>query len=140
LGFSAAIGIFLGCFDTTIYSYLTNIIGINGATVLVAAIASVVPSIAGYVALKEGPFRKYASLKQFDRYVFGSEIWLVFGLFFILLAIPAVISGAGNSPGLTVLTVMQGLLGVLMISYPPIRRRFARPGTQTISFDDSRVW
>jgi len=134
------LGLFLGCFDTTIYSALTGVLGTDYTTVLLATVVSVVPSVAGYAALKEGPFRKYASLKQFDRIAFGNEIWIIFGLLFIILAVWTFLSGPTSLPGEAVLFIMQGILGVLLISYPTIRKRFAKAGSQTISFDDSRVW
>lgn len=134
------LGLFLGCFDTTIYSALTSALGTDYAVVLLATVVSVVPSIAGYAALKEGPFRKYASLKQFDRIVFGSEVWVIFGLLFIILAVVTFLSGWTNAPGETVLFIMQAVLSVLLISYPTVRRKLAEPAGYTVSFDNSKVW
>jgi len=140
LGVASFLGLFLGCFDTSLYSAVTGIFGTDNGTVLLATVVSVIPSVAGYVALKEGPFRKYASLKQFDRLVFGNEIWVALGLLFIALTIETLIFGLLQLPGEEVVLAMEAVLGILLVSYPAVRKRFARLGGYTAPFDDSRVW
>jgi preprotein translocase subunit SecE len=130
---------FIGLFDLTIYSAMTNYLGTDPTVVLLATLISVVPSIAGYVALKEGPYRKYASLKQFDKLVFGNQVWILFGLFFLLLGLGGLLVGIA-SPAATLLLTMQLVLGVSLVSYPTLRKRMAGLGPHTIPFDNSRVW
>lgn len=140
LGVGAFLAFFVGLFDLTIYSALTNALGTDPTVVLFGTMVSVIPSFAGYVALKEGPWRGYASLKQFDKLVFGNRVWFAFGLLFIILALASVLSGFSDLTAVFVVFLMQLALGVLMVTYPTLRRKMARLGTQTVQFDDSRVW
>jgi hypothetical protein len=130
---------FIGLFDLTIYSAMTDYLGTDPTIVLLATLISVIPSIAGYVALKEGPYRKYASLKQFDKLVFGNQVWILFGLFFLLLGLEGLVEGISSLAATLVLT-MQLVLGVLLVSYPALRKRMAGLGPHTVPIDNSRVW
>jgi hypothetical protein len=138
LAIASFIGFFLGIFDTTVNSALARM-STDSAIAMLGTVVSILPSAAGYLALKEGPLRRYASLRQFDKLVFGNWIWIAFGMFSMLLAIDTFLFGV-SVPGETILLLMQALLGVLLLSYPIVRRQFARPGSYTLSYDKSRVW
>jgi uncharacterized membrane protein len=108
---------------------ITGYMGTDGGTVLVATILASVPSFAGYVALKEGPFRKYGTLKQFDKLVFGDAIWILFGVIFLALAASILLGPPTNLIGTTVVLVMQVIAGVLFLLHPVLRRKVSRPVT-----------
>jgi hypothetical protein len=126
---SAVLALFIGFFDLTIYSTITAYLGTDSVTVFVATVLSSIPSIAGYVALKEGPFRKYSSLKQFDKLVFGDWIWIAFALLFILMASFTLLATISDLLGSFIVLVMQLVLAMLLIMHPFLRRRVSRPVT-----------
>jgi hypothetical protein len=126
---SAILALFLGIFDLTMYSTITGYLGTDGGTVLAATVLSFVPSIAGYVALKEGPFRKYGSLKGFDKLVFGDVVWVLFALLFFALAATILLGPGTSLVGTMVVLTMQVLAGILLILHPLLRRSISRPVT-----------
>ena len=126
---AATLAFFLGILDLTLYSTITTYFGTDGGTVLAATILASVPSVAGYVALKEGPFRKYGSLKQFDKLVFGDAVWILFGLVFFALAAIIVSSQEPSLLGIWVVLGMQVVLGALLFLHPILRRRISEPVT-----------
>jgi hypothetical protein len=140
LGIVSLLAIFLGLFDLTIYSAMTNYLGTDPAVVFLGTTLSIIPSIAAYVALKEGPFRKYASLKQFDKLVLEDRVWIVLGLFFVLLVLGSMFSGnLVIFPSTVVIVAMQLFLCIFFVFYPTLRRRIARVRPQT-PFEDTGLW
>ena len=129
----AIVAFFLGIFDLTLYSTIVAFFGADVGTVLAATVLSFVPSIAAYVALKDGPFRKYGSLKRFDKLVFGSAIWVVFGVLFLGLAILNVLGPGVSLLGTAVVLGLQVLAGVLFLLHPVLRRSTSGPVTKTYS-------
>jgi drug/metabolite transporter (DMT)-like permease len=121
--------LFIGTFDLTLYSAITEYWGTDGTTVFIATVLSSLPSFAAFVALKEGPLRKYSSLKQFDKLVFSDSIWLVSGLLFFGLAAINLMSQGTNLLGTTVVLVMQVVVGIVMFLQPILRRHVSSPVT-----------
>lgn len=120
---------FLGLFDLTIFSAIVGMFGTDSGVVLFATVLSTVPSLAGYVALKEGVFRRYGSLRRFDKLVFGNAIWVLFGLLFLILAVAALLGPPPEFLGSLLVIWVQAILGILMIVHPMLRRRVATSGT-----------
>jgi len=121
--------LFLGTFDPTAYVAMTGHLGTDGGTVFAAIIISSLPSIAAFAALKEGPFRRYSSLKQFDKLVFGDAIWIVSGLLLFALAATNYTGQATTLIGATVILGIQVITGAIMLLHPLLRRRVSRPFT-----------
>jgi predicted membrane channel-forming protein YqfA (hemolysin III family) len=125
---SVILAFFLGIFDLTLYSALTSRSGGNGFVVFLGTMLSVLPSVAGYLALKEGSFRKYSSLKKFDQLVFGNVAWFILGIYSLLLATLILFSPWPPAfAGTVLLLLMQLILGVLMILHPILRGRLSAP-------------
>jgi hypothetical protein len=108
---AAMLAFFLGLFDLTIYSDITGYFGTEGGVVFLATVLSTLPSIAGYLALKEGVFRKFGSLKGFDKLVYGNVAWLLFGILFFLLAASLSFSSTPILAGAMAVLLMQLILG-----------------------------
>jgi hypothetical protein len=66
-------------------------------------------------------------------------VWILFGLFFLLLGLEGLVEGISSLAATLVLT-MQLVLGVLLVSYPTLRKRMAGLGPHTVPIDNSRVW
>jgi hypothetical protein len=129
LSIAAGLAFFLGIFDLTAYSTITGYLGTDAGTVFAATILSSVPSIAGYIALKEGPLRKYGSLKGFDKLVFGDVIWVLFALLFFAFAAITLLGPGITLIGTMVVLAMQVLLGALLLLHPILRKSISRPVT-----------
>jgi hypothetical protein len=126
---SAFLAFFLGIFDLTLYTTITTYVGTDGGTVIAATVLASVPSLSGYLALKEGPFRKYGTLKQFDKLVFGDIAWILFGVLFLALAAINLLGQGLNLLGTWIVLIVQLLLGAFFFTYPLLRRRVSQPVT-----------
>jgi hypothetical protein len=122
LAVMATSAFFLGLFDLTIFYAVTARIGLGSGAVVLATLISATPSLAGYVALKEGAFRKYSSLRQFDKLVYGNSAWPVFGVIFLSLAALS-FSASLRLFGSILDFWIQLLGGFLLASYPLLRKR-----------------
>jgi len=125
---------FIGLFDLTLYLALVGFLGTDSTVVLAATILSTIPSIAGYMALKEGLFRRYGSLKQFDKMVFENAFWLIFGTFFLLLATLNLMTPPPRSLGEETTLGMQLIAGLLFILHPALRRHLSLPTIGTFHY------
>jgi len=129
LFFAFIFAFFVGIFDLSLYTYLVEYLGTTSEMALLATLISSLPCVAGYAALKEGFLRRYSSLRQFDRLVFGNSVWLLFGLLFLLLSAMTFLGPPPTLFGIVVVAWIQLLLGLLMILHPLIRRRLAASAT-----------
>lgn len=122
---------FIGVFDLTLYLSLIESLGTDGTVVFAGTVLSTVPSFAGYMALKEGLFRRYSSLKRFDKVVFGNALWLIFGVFFLLLAMLNLFTPAPRLWGEDMVLWMQLVAGILFLLHPELRRVAYSPAIGT---------
>ena len=129
---SAILGFFLGIFDLTLYTSITANFGTDAGTVLLATILASIPSLAGYLAAKEGPLRKWGTLKEFDKLVFGDVAWIFFSVFFFALAAMNLLGQGLDLLGISVVVIMQLVLGVLLLSHLLLRRKVSE--TVTIAY------
>jgi len=116
---------FIGLFDLTLYSLLTGLLGLDTVTVFFATIVSALPTLAGYVALKEGVLRRWGSLRRFEKAVFGNLVWVLFGVLFLMLALSALMGPPPQVLGSVLVMWMQLLLGLVFVMHPLLRRRLA---------------
>lgn len=134
LSVALILAFFIGLFDLTLYSSLIGYLGADATIVLAGTILSAVPSIAGYMALKDGLFRRYSSLKRFDKVVFGTAFWLIFGVLFLLLALLNFFTQPPRLFGQDMVLWMQLIAGILFLLHPALRRLVYSPSTGTQHF------
>jgi hypothetical protein len=125
----AFLAMFLGVFDLTFYLLLIENLGSASEVAFVATLLAALPSLASYLALKEGVFRKFGSLKQFDRLVYGRSVWLLFGVVFLVLAAKNFFGPPASIFGIILISWMQLALGVIMILHPFLRKKISSDAT-----------
>jgi len=123
---AAIMAFFLGLFDLSIYSALTQVLGTESGSVLFATLVSTIPALAGYVALKESAFRRFGSFRKFDRIVYGNVVWIVFGLLFLLLFAYAFFGPPLDLIGSVLLMWIQLALGITLLIHPILRRKVSK--------------
>ena len=99
-----------------------------------ATVLSILPSVAGYLALKEDTLRKYGSLKMFDKMVYGTTAWLLFGALSMFLAALSYFGPTLSLQGSVITLWMQLVLGILLILHPVLRRRPSNPTPMTATY------
>jgi len=120
---NAILAFFIGLFDLTLFSYLTMDLGLSPTVVLLATILSTVPSLAAYMALKEGPLRRFGTMRRFDRLVYSDVTWILFGTLFLLLAAASFLILPQDTFGNTLVAWIQLIAGVLMLLHVVLRKR-----------------
>ena len=123
---AAIMAFFLGLFDLTIFSLLTQFLGTTSGSVLFATVMSTFPSMIGYVALKEGVLRRFGSFRRFDRIVFGNIVWAIFGMLFLLLFAYTFLGPPLEIVGSILVMWIQLVLVVLLLIHPLLRKRVSK--------------
>lgn len=115
--------LFLGVFDPTLYLLIIGGLGVSPSVALLGTLISVLPSLAAFAALKEGILRKMGTLRQFDRFVFGDGIWVVFGVLFLILASVNFLLIPTDIVGMVIVTWIELAVGVLMLLHLLLRKK-----------------
>ena len=123
---AAVMAFFIGLFDLTIYSLLTQVLGTTTGSVLFATLVSTIPGLVGYAALKESVLRRFASFRRFDRIVYGNVVWMVFGILFLLLFAYAFLGPPLDILGNILVMWIQLVLGLLLLIHLLLRRKVSK--------------